>query len=164
MTLTDYAKRRGVSIMAVSRAAKRGRLRDCVERNESGRVTGITDPELADKEWDANSDYTDAPQRLEAQVNADGAPATTLAEAALAGKFWQAKLAELKFREAAAELVPAKDVETKLVNVFAQCRTKLLGIPSRMRQRDPSLSATQFTLFESLIREALEDLATEASA
>ena len=71
----------------------------------------------------------------------------------------EASLAELELQEKRRELLPARDVETRLVNVFAGCKTKLLGVPARARQRDPSLSAEQVAMLEGLIREALEDLA-----
>jgi phage terminase Nu1 subunit (DNA packaging protein) len=71
-------------------------------------------------------------------------------------------LAEIELAEKRGELLPAKDVESRLVNVFAHCKTKLLGVPARARQRDPSLTGPQVALIETLIREALEDLASAA--
>lgn len=86
----------------------------------------------------------------------------TLSEATAAEKFWKAKHAELKFREAAGELVPAADVAAKLVNVFTQCKTRLLGVPSRARQALPHLTVADIGVLEGLVREALEDLASAA--
>jgi hypothetical protein len=55
--------------------------------------------------------------------------------------------------------VLAADVESRLVNVFSRCKTKLLGVSSRARQRDPGLTGAQVQMIEALIREALDDLA-----
>lgn len=51
MSLTDYAKRRGVSTVAVSKAVARGRLSASVTRDERGQPK-ISDPDLADREWE----------------------------------------------------------------------------------------------------------------
>lgn len=56
MSQREYAKRRGVSQAAVSRAIKAGRLRASVA--PGGR---IADPELADREWNEHTDLTRAP-------------------------------------------------------------------------------------------------------
>lgn len=54
LTLTAYAARRGCSVKSVSRAIAAGRLVASVGRDDRGRPT-IADPELADREWDANT-------------------------------------------------------------------------------------------------------------
>ena len=54
MTLTDYARRRGCSTAAVSKAVATGRLTSSVGRDAQGRPT-ILDPDAADREWDANT-------------------------------------------------------------------------------------------------------------
>lgn len=159
--------------MAVSRAVKRGTLRASVFRDANGRPW-ITDVELADKEWDANTDYTDAPQRrITSAVVADAPVAGTLAElpprpvaedgetissAAERQKHWQAKLAELKFREAAGELLLASDVGRKLEDVFRACRTKLLGLPTRAKQQLDHLSIADVQVLDAIVREALTEL------
>jgi phage terminase Nu1 subunit (DNA packaging protein) len=182
MTLTAYAKRRGVSTMAVSRAIARKRLVQSVVRNERG-VPAIADPDLADREWDANTDLTHAPTYVKerAAARAAGAPPPddddaedeapdlssvedmSLADASRSEKAWKAKLAELKYRQAAGELVPAKDVSRALEDTFARCKTKLLAVHSRARQSLPHLTVADLAVIEDLIREALEDLAGGAT-
>lgn len=81
----------------------------------------------------------------------------TLHEASRKQKVWQARHAELNFREAAKELVPAKDVTAKLRNVFHVTKTKLLTIPSRAKT-DLDLNPAQVLKLERLVREALEEL------
>ncbi len=51
MTLTEYAKRRGCSKVAVSKAISGGRLTASVGRDEHGRPL-IVDADLADREWE----------------------------------------------------------------------------------------------------------------
>lgn len=75
----------------------------------------------------------------------------------------QAELAEIELAEKRGELVPAREVEARMVEVFAHCRTKLLGVPARARQQDPSLTAAQVRMLDELVREALEELAGEGT-
>jgi hypothetical protein len=86
----------------------------------------------------------------------------SLGEQTAREKFWKANLAELDFRKRSGELVEAQDVEAQLTDLFANCRNKLLGVPSRARQQDPALTREQILLVEGLIREALEELASAA--
>lgn len=166
MNLTQYAERRGVSVMTVSRAAARGRLRKSVARNVNGKAIGISDPELADHEWEANASQPTKP--LPGKVSA---PKLTTAEEPTANTFmsiaeakevegyWKAKEAERKYKEAIGELVPAAEVEREWADILSQVRTKLLGIPSQVKQAIPSLSVPDIALIEGMVRAALEDLA-----
>lgn len=180
ISLRAYAKRRGCSAMSVSVAVRDGRLSRSVVRDEHGQPK-IGDPDLADREWEANTDPVKranaaggvnvppryappAPPVEELEADApvkqfDDEGAETIGSATQRLKAAQADLAELKFRTEAGGLVPAHDVEMRLVTVFTACKTRLLAIPSRARQALPHLVAADLGVLESLIREALEDLA-----
>jgi phage terminase Nu1 subunit (DNA packaging protein) len=171
MTLTDYAKRRGCTKMAVSTAIKSGRLVKSVVWLENGRPA-ITDAMLADEEWRENTDLTRAHQTVReraaqapsARGSAEGADvASTMADAALREKHWRALKAELEYKQAAGELVPAAEVRGKLEETFHACRTRLLGVPSRVKQALPELTPGAVAKIDELIREALEDLAAGAA-
>lgn len=162
-----YAKRRGVSHVAVNRAIRSGRLARSV--NADGQ---IVDADLADQEWSASTDLTRANQATLAQ-HAAREPVVPAPEAASEGmsladatrieKVWKARAAELKFREAARELVPASEVRQEISNAYATVRTHLLGVPSRAKQSLPHLSAGDVVVLEELVREALEALVDGAS-
>jgi hypothetical protein len=201
--------------MAVSTAIKVGRLVASVGRDEWGQPK-ISDPDLADREWDQNTDLTKAPayvkerakeraaggivlsakaQRpaaetamlgsllptdpeVEARVDALMArqppndrrrtiPSAldpeveplTVADESVRVKHWDANLKELKYRVAARELIPARDVEQRMVTVFVECKSKLMAIPSRAKQVLPHLTLDDMATLEGLVREALEGLA-----
>ncbi len=168
--------------MGVSRGVKSGRLAKCVVRDEAGRPLGLSSIEEADREWAANSDYTDAPQRdpgrnagpvaqyqwataLEQSFPTIDQPPTgepafdqTVAGGAARQKHWNAKLAELKFKAAAGELVSAAEVRGEWSDILSQVRNKLLGVPTRVKQALPALTPADVVLIEDLLREALEDL------
>jgi hypothetical protein len=160
MSQRAYARRRGVSHVAVQRAIREGRISASVVEGR------IIDPDLADREWDTYTDPTRLPARVidQRSAAASGSPAVagmSTVEAATADKFWKAKLSELKFRQEAGELVPAADVEHRLEDVFLSCRTRLLGLPSRARQALPHLTLEDLAVLEGLVREALEELGRE---
>lgn len=167
MGLREYARHResrglvGTTHRAVQVAIRDGRIVKAI-------VDGKIDAAIADEEW-AGTTLEDrvpitgptAPQ----SDDDDDLPADvpSLKESRARREAAEAALAEIELAEKRRELVLAADVESKLVNVFSRCKTKLLGVPSRARQRDPGLSGLQVQLFEALIREALEDLSEAAS-
>jgi phage terminase Nu1 subunit (DNA packaging protein) len=155
-----------VSHVAVQRAIKAGRLSQSVV---NGR---IVDPDLADREWESTTDLSKAPGyvRERADQRAEQEPdvvmsaheGMSLSEASAVEKIWKAKAAELKFRQEARELVPAKEVENRLTAVFHTCKTRLLGVPSRAKQSLPHLTVADIAALEALVREALEELSSGA--
>jgi phage terminase Nu1 subunit (DNA packaging protein) len=121
----------------------------------------IASAKAADAEWDATTHVDRIPMT---GPTAAGNPPPDLLESRARREAAEAALAEIELGEKRRELVPAKDVESKLVNIFAHCKTKLLGVPARARQRDPALTGAQVDLIETLIREACEELASESDA
>lgn len=169
LSLRAYARHRqaaglvGGTLHAVQEAVAAGRVKttkDCK----------IADARVADVEWEAST-YADrvplsgpaATKRGRQRKAAEGDDETpSLGEARARLDAAKASLAELDLAERRGELLQAQDVEARIVAVFSQCKTKLLGVPSRARQQDPGLTVAQLALLEALIREALEDLASEA--
>ena len=182
MSLADYAKRRGVSAMAVSKAVAAGRLTASVVRDARG-APKIADPELADREWEANTR-----QRIERTASAPtarvlrlvppvapstvaeplvaraprGSAATTdynesraRREAALAG------IAELELTKRRGDLVQVNEARADVVARFTLVRTRLLGVPSRVAQRLPHLAGEVVPVLDALLREALEELCVD---
>jgi phage terminase Nu1 subunit (DNA packaging protein) len=184
LSVRAYARRRGVSHTAVSKAIDSGRLKLSVVRDERGQPK-IADPALADREWTAGTDLSKAPGYVKERASAARAAAPAprapgvprasappadaeeepanlnLAEESAREKFWRANLAELDFRKRSGELVDAKEWEAKLADVFTRIRVRLLGLPTRAKQQLPHLSVTDFGTLDGLVREALEELALE---
>ena len=55
----------------------------------------------------------------------------------------------------------ASEVEAKWVEVITISRTKVLGIASKAKQRIPDLTQDQIAILEDIVREALEELASD---
>lgn len=164
MSQRALAKILGVSAMAVSDAVKHGRLRFCVKPDEYG-IPKIADVELAKKEWAENGNYARAPHMAPQRAPTVGpettdAPAESgsMLDAATRDKHWKAKLSELKYKEAVGELIQASEVRREWTETLSQCRTKLLALPSQVRQAIPALTLDDVVIVENLVRQALEDL------
>ena len=164
ISLSAYARHRksrglpGGTLYAVQVAKRDGRIKRSVTRRGKIRST-----ELADAEWLASTKSEYVPDTGPTSPARNTSPEQTalnpLAEARARREAAQAEIREMELAQRRGELVPAKDIESHLANLFTQCRTRLLSIPARARQHDASLSGPQLVLLERLLREALEDLA-----
>lgn len=72
----------------------------------------------------------------------------------------KAELLELERKQKEQILVKAEEVEAKWVEIITMARTKLLGIPTKAKQRIPDLDTDAVGILDDIVREALEDLAT----
>lgn len=160
LTASDYARHRGVSPAAVSKAIESGRLKHCLVTS-NGKVR-ITSAAMADLEWDANTNQAKAPPASgSATLPLEPAEESMSFNAAsTAEKVWKSKLAELEYRSRVNELVDAKEVEARIVDDYTRCKTKLLGVPRRVKAALPHLTTTDVLAIDALIRESLEDLAS----
>jgi phage terminase Nu1 subunit (DNA packaging protein) len=74
-------------------------------------------------------------------------------------EFLKAELLELERAEKEKRLVDAVEISQKWGEVVAIARTKILGIPSKAKQRIPDFPEDAFVILEDIVRESLEDLA-----
>jgi phage terminase Nu1 subunit (DNA packaging protein) len=65
---------------------------------------------------------------------------------------------QLEYREKAAALVEASEVEPAIVKEFARCRDRLLRLPADCARRCPGLAPAAVAAVDALVREALEGL------
>ena len=77
-------------------------------------------------------------------------------------EYLKAELLELDRQKKAEKLVPVEDIEAKWIEIVTLARSKMLGIPSKAKQRIPDLDAAAMASLEDIVRETLEDLAGEA--
>lgn len=182
MSLRAYAKRCGVSPESVSKAVADGRLQESVVR--VGGAPKIADPDLADREWEANTrkrvdrrgPSAGPPLAVEdSSAMAAGSEAEELAnyyvsrarrEAAAARREDAlADLAEMDVLERRGELIPAAAARAQVIDRYTVVKTKILGVPSRVAQRLPHVARADVAVIDDLLREALIELADgDASA
>ena len=152
MSVSEYARRRGVSHFAVQRAIKDGRLTtESVVTDFKGRPK-IIDPVKADEEWDQN---TQAKAGMEPK---DGTGRSSLTEETIRERKWKAKMAELDYRQKAGELVPVRDVRQQWSMMVVEFRNAVLGVPSRYKQMLPHVPRQDLDVLDKLLREACVSL------
>jgi phage terminase Nu1 subunit (DNA packaging protein) len=158
VTLRAFALLRGVSLGAVQRAIRDGRLAASVGHDLRGRPV-IRDPGLAMEEWAAHS----RPRLIRAhRGNGRGSP-SALADATLRERLARAEAFEFETARKKRDVVDARAVEISWSTLVVGARTALLGIPSRLKQRVPHLGPGDLTALEGLLHEVLAELAGPAS-
>jgi phage terminase Nu1 subunit (DNA packaging protein) len=70
----------------------------------------------------------------------------------------RAELAEIEVAEKRGDLVSAEEAEAELDELCTVVKTRILGVPTRFRQRVPHLAVADLDLLDLLLREALEEL------
>jgi hypothetical protein len=168
ISLAEYARHRGVSRSAVSKAARVGRI---------SLIDGKVDREVADIQWERRTDFHQsqrASRRRSAQIAAAGPSAPGGAAAYLGDESSprarreaaQADLAELELAERRGELVSAQAVEQALATKILSVRESLDTLADRIT---PLLAAETdpvkvYALLRTEIRQVLEQLASASRA
>lgn len=167
LSMRAYARRRGVSVEAVSKAVKRGRISTVEDADGKRKI----DPAIADVQWTANSDPSkfqgsnSAPPPLEEETP------TVADEPKVKGPSYQqsrairealnARLLKLQLDEKSGRLVDGEEIRKLWTTVAGIVRTKVLGIPSKLRQQVPDIRPDQYDALDRIVRETLEELANE---
>ncbi len=114
-----YARHRGISLAAVQKAIKAGRIRT----NADGKI----DVESADQEWERNTNYGASPATGEASVSGPSyAHSRAIREAYLA------RLAKIEYEERLGKLINRDEVQVAAFNKFRMFRDGMLNIPDRV--------------------------------
>ena len=160
MTMTDYAKARGISRQAVRKAILSGRLKDSIVQEE-GRLR--IDPLKADAEWASNTLGGHGPRPQ--PVASGGALSTRGIDienylAARAKKTaYDAELSRLDYEAKEGMLVPAADVKKQAFMVARMVRDAMLNIPDRIAS-ELAAETDQFEIHRLLTVEIRRALGT----
>ena len=147
ITRAEYARRRGVSAPAVTKAVKTGRI--------SVGADGLLDPEVADREWAENTG-----KRADVPTPATGDGILYHVERARLTKA-QADRAELEAKELAGELVAIAVVLEEWARLVGGAKQKFLGFPAKLAPRIRATTSDEEAarLLEAEIVEILTELA-----
>ena len=176
ITRAEAARALGVSKEAVYKAVKDGRLsyKDCVDG------TVRVNSETMREEWARNtqtkigigpkpaSDGGDRPalrsreERMSPRITKTNEAIPDYDESRARTEHLKAELLELDRKQKEGLLVPVADVEAKWVEIAVLVRTKVLGIPTKAKQRIPDLDVDAITALDDIVRETLEELADSA--
>lgn len=166
LSFAAYGRHRGCSTQAVQKAYKAKRLVKSIVMQKG--IPKIRSAAEADAEWTANTDTTRLP--IQRAAAAPSAPAQDPPETPAAASWRerkeaaQAQLEEHKLAVMRGEYVLAAEVEHKIADEYTAIRTRLLGIPTTVRQQMPELSGQQIDKLDAMIRECLEELSAVAVA
>jgi hypothetical protein len=145
----EYARRRGISHVAVQRAVNSGRI---------STVDGKIDPDLADREWRENTDQSKPRNRITGSpkhtrvageppepmdfggVDSGNGTASGYAKARAARELYQAQLAKIELDRQRGVLVRADEVRLGAFNMARKARDQLIALPERLAA---ILAATQ---------------------
>lgn len=176
ITRAEAARRLNVSRQSVAKAIKEGRLTSklCVD----GQIR--VNSETMYEEWTQNSqtriglgpsqpeEAVDKPalrsrkERMSPRITQTTEAVPDYNESRARTEHLKAELLELERKQREGILVPAADVEAKWVEIVVLARTKILGIPTKAKQRIPDLDVDAIGVLDAIVRETLEDLAGEA--
>jgi hypothetical protein len=161
ISISAYAKSRGISQPAVTKAIKTGRIAKSIVRDARGNPK-IADPALADKEWAANTDQskprnriTGDPKRRKAAgegskpmqlgVTKTVTPSEGATEGAGSGgggasyaqsrsirEAYMARLAKLEFDERSGKLLEIEKIRATIFAATRAARDMLLAVPDRV--------------------------------
>jgi hypothetical protein len=181
ITRSEASKILGVSFQAVDAAIKAGRL--SAINTVDGRV--LIESTTMREEWEKNTQKRIGvgpkpaptprqPLRSREERMATNQPSTSSRngstneaipdynDSRARTEHLKAELLELERKQKEGLLVLSSDVEARWVEIITLARTKILGIPTKAKQRIPDLDTDAIGLLEDIVRETLEDLSNEA--
>jgi hypothetical protein len=176
----QYARLRGVSQVAVSKAVRSGRIPT---------INGKIDPVAADRAWIENTDQSKprnsvtgdpkmrrsdppAPARRSPPANvldeiedeSSGSVAASYATSRALREKFNAALAQLEYDERSAKVVQADDVRIATFNVARSARNQLLSLPDRLAPILAAIASTRevHNLLTVEVRRVCEELSADA--
>tara|TARA_Y100001973_G_scaffold67494_1_gene98580 strand:- start:617 stop:1123 length:507 start_codon:yes stop_codon:yes gene_type:complete len=160
ISFADLAKMKGVSRSAVSQKKRAGIL--------NGAIVNVNGKDVLNKDealrlWETNmvphlSNLTKVEGDNRKTTNTEEIPDFNTSRSKR--EAMMARLAEIDVEEREKVLVSAAEVKTSWAQIISLARTKVLGIPSKAKQRIPDLDTSAMTCLEDIVRESLEDLAS----
>lgn len=178
LSIRGYARRRGCSHVAVLKAIETGRLAQAVVEDAKGRRR--IDPEVADREWAANTDQaqqrehhrgpdqgelfdTGAPEPVRKGGNGKG---PSLTDSRAVREVYAARLLQLEYSQRCGDLVERVAVDLEFYRMAKAVREAFERMPERMAAilaAEPKQTEVH-RLLEKEVREALELLARDAGS
>ena len=158
ITFSDLAQLKGVSRSAVSQRRQTGILDAAIVKVGAREKLN---KELALELWDKNS-VSFTPEIKESKKNVvTNEDVPSFNESRAKREAMMARLAEIDVEEREKLLVPSEEVKNAWIQLVTIAKTKVLGIPTKAKQRIPDLDKGAMTLLDEIVRETLEDLAVE---
>jgi len=167
ITRKEAAEQLGVTLQSIYMSVKRGKLTAMEDANGNILINSDTmRDELRRKSAGQRMDRIDAPvkkpKKVRNSITDESIP--EYEESRARTEHLKAELLELERKAKEKDLVPMSEVQTTWENIVATARTKLLGVPTKAKQRIPDLDTNAMAHLDDIIREALEELAEPQAA
>ena len=167
ITRKEAAEQLGVTLQSIYMSVKRGKLTAMEDANGNILINSDTmRDELRRKSAGQRMDRIDAPvkkpKKVRNSITDESIP--EYEESRARTEHLKAELLELERKAKEKDLVPMSEVQTTWENIVATARTKLLGVPTKAKQRIPDLDTNAMRHLDDIIREALEELAEPQAA
>lgn len=164
MGVREYARYRGTSHVSVLNAIKAGKLSGSLTRDPKNKP--IINSELADREWPKSSkevfkDKAVKDSDLRGVREEDKPLAGSMASARVVRETYMARMAKLDYEERTKKLIDVDEVKKEWMKIASLFKTKVLGIPSKARQRLSSISDKDYYILEQIVSETLEDISND---
>jgi len=172
ITRPDAARELGVTVQSVYAAIKTGRL--SAVQTDDGKI--LIDNRTMKKEWKSktakklgNKFKEDKPTYVfplkpTSSISKTRESIPDYEESRARTEHLKAELLELDRQQKQGLLVPVAEVRLKWIEVITMARTKVMGLPTKAKQRIPELDVTAMDHLDEIVREALEDLAESQAA
>jgi len=123
-----YARHRGISETAVRKALKEGRI----TKNKNGKI----DPNLADKQWDKNTNPAQIKEATKAVEEVSNYNSNLIGpsyqQSRAIKEAYNAKLTRLQFEKESKKLISVDEVKISAFNAARMTRDRILNIPDRV--------------------------------
>ena len=153
----EYARHRGVGHSTVQKAISSGRITTL--------ANGMIDSDQADREWAANTEGRPKGSTRKRQPSSDGGQesfiASGYAKSRAVREYFDAKMAELAYKEKLGSLISTAEVKIATFNVHRAIRDRAMNIPDRVAAMlaAETVEANVYKILMDELRKAFGDYA-----
>jgi len=158
LTYSAFAKRMGLNPSQVTRAVQTGKI--IPETDQDGNLFLYF--EKAKDQWEKNLDHTQSKSAMtrykkqKNEVNVSSQP--TITESKQKREYYLAEQEKIAYELLVGKIAKTDEIQKKWEGIITLARSKILAIPSKIRQRIPETTFAQYQIMEQIVIEALEDL------
>jgi len=159
---SEAARLKKVTPQAVYKAINQGRITPVVDND--GKV--MLDKDAFEVDWEKtyhppsikkNNYHKPRKKTVELDI-------PTYEESRARTEYLKAELLEIERKQKEKDLVDSKQVKAAWLQLITLTKTKVLGIPSKAKQRIPDLDVSAMNSLEDIVRESLEEIADSQNA
>jgi len=160
---SEAARLKNVSPQAVYKAINQGRVTPVVDND--GKV--MLDKDAFETDWEKTyhpNQMKKANNYHKPRQKAVISDIPAYEESRARTEHLKAELLDIERKQKEKDLVDSKQVQAKWLEVISIAKNKVLGIPSKAKQRIPELDVSAMNCLEDIVRESLEEIANTQAA